>query len=138
MLWEEIRNIKSTKKELRSFGAIFGILFLGLFLFGLGRYSSVNWYLAVIGAIFLCAGLLAPQGLYLLHKIWMAFAIILGNIVSTVILWVFFFAVITPIGIITRLSGKDFLDRSLDAKRPSYWRHRSRKSSEPESYEHQY
>jgi len=42
-------------------------------------------------------------------------------IVSTMLLTVFFYLVVTPIGLATRCFGKVFLGLNLDAKANSYW-----------------
>jgi hypothetical protein len=43
------------------------------------------------------------------------------NMIFRVLLIVFFYAVITPVGMILRLMGIDYLSRSLDQKSSSYW-----------------
>lgn len=68
-------------------------------------------------------------------KIWMGFAIVLGNIVSGVVLFLFFYGVITPIGLLCRLFGKTFVQRKPT---DSYWISRTDYSSEPERYEKQF
>jgi hypothetical protein len=44
-----------------------------------------------------------------------------GDFIVSVLLSVIFFAVITPIGIIMRLFGKDTLDKKIDTSKDSYW-----------------
>ena len=45
----------------------------------------------------------------------------LMNMIFRVLLIVLFYAVITPVGMILRLMGIDYLNRSLDQKSSSYW-----------------
>ena len=45
----------------------------------------------------------------------------LGFVVSHVILTLFFFLVITPVGLVARLLGKDFLSLKLDRETQTYW-----------------
>jgi hypothetical protein len=50
----------------------------------------------------------------------MSLAVVLGFFVSRFLLAVIFYLVVTPIGLIMRLSGKDLLDMKLK-DRDSYW-----------------
>ena len=54
------------------------------------------------------------------NKIWYKFGILLGSIVSPIIMAIVFFLVVTPIGIIMRLIGKDVLNLKYRDYR-SYW-----------------
>jgi len=84
------------------------------------------------------SGFLFPRALKYVYIAWMSAAIVLGFVVSNVILTVFFFLVITPIGLITRLLGKDFLALKIDREAPSYWISRARPSKTPAEYEQQF
>jgi hypothetical protein len=69
----------------------------------------------------------------------MSLAVVLGFVVSNVLLTVFFFIVITPIGLVARLSGKDFLRLKLDRNATSYWMPRASESDRPKAdYEKQF
>ena len=45
----------------------------------------------------------------------------IGKIIVSLLLSVVFFMVITPIGIVMRLIGKDTLDKDIDTGKASYW-----------------
>jgi multisubunit Na+/H+ antiporter MnhG subunit len=51
----------------------------------------------------------------------MAMAIVLGRFMTRLLLTVFFFLVITPVGLIFRLMGRDALHRKLDRQAATYW-----------------
>ena len=68
----------------------------------------------------------------------MGFALILGSIMTRVILSVLFYLVITPIGLISKLSGKDFLDLKFDKSVSSYWIPRKKIIFEKANYEKQF
>ena len=70
--------------------------------------------LVVLGAVL-------PRSLKWVYVAWMTLAMVLGAIVSTILLVLLFYLVVTPIGLIARLAGKDFLSRKLDSKASSYW-----------------
>ena len=56
-----------------------------------------------------------------LNKLWFKFGMILGAIISPIVMGVVFFLVITPIGIIMRIMGKDLLKKRYDKKKATYW-----------------
>jgi len=70
--------------------------------------------------IFLVLGLLNSKILTPLNKLWFKFGILLGKVVSPLIMGIIFFFVVTPIGFIMRLLGKDVLNLKYN-KNKSYW-----------------
>ena len=56
-----------------------------------------------------------------LNKLWFEFGIILGAIVAPVIMSIIFFLVITPIGLIMKIIGKDLLNKKYDRIKNTYW-----------------
>ena len=138
MLLQEIKNIKSGKTELRKFGITLSIVFGllgGLFLW---REKSYYFYLFILSAFFLSFGLVLPAFLKPIHKIWMSFALVLGSIMTRVILSVLFYLVITPLSLISKLGGKDFLDLKFDKFVSSYWIQRKKVVFEKSNYERQF
>ncbi|MBL7131942.1 MAG: hypothetical protein ISS45_11190 [Candidatus Omnitrophica bacterium] len=135
---EEIKNIKSGKRELRQFGITIGIvlgLLGGLFFLRQKDYYS---YLLIFCGTFLFLGLVAPTLLKPIQKIWMSLAIVIGWFVTRAILTVLFYLVVTPIGILARLVGKDFLDIKFDRNTDSYWLAREPAKFDKRSYENQF
>lgn len=52
---------------------------------------------------------------------WMYAAFPVGFVVSHVILAVIYYLVISPIGVVMRLLGRDPMERTFDSKAKSYW-----------------
>ena len=134
---DEFKNIKSGKKELREFGLTIGAVLVILGGVALWRGRQTYPYLFGWGALFAAAGLAFPAILKPLQKAWMAFGVILGFIMSRVVLAILFYAVITPIGIATKVFGMDVLDQRIDKKAVSYWKDKAEVKTK-ESYENQY
>jgi hypothetical protein len=139
MLQREIRELKTGTRELRRFGLLVGGVFacLGL-VFLLRGKAHYPWFLVPGLGLVLVGGVL-PKALKLIYLAWMTLAILLGFIVSHVILTLFFFLVMTPIGLVARLFGKDFLRLKLQPGAETYWIPREKKG--PKSaveYEQQY
>ena len=65
----------------------------------------------------------------------MIFATVLGWIMTRVILSLLFFGVLTPIGIILRLFGKQFIELKWNKTKSTYWNYRSEGVFEKEKYE---
>jgi len=135
---EDIGKIKSGKKELREFAFTIGAALVVLSGIALGRGKGSCAYLFVSGVIFAGLGAAAPHVLKPLQKAWMAFSVVIGFFMSRLVLAVLFYVVVTPIGLLIRLLGKDMLDQRTSKDRPSYWRERPVSMKPRESYENQY
>ncbi|MBL7157983.1 MAG: hypothetical protein ISS91_00520 [Candidatus Omnitrophica bacterium] len=135
---DEILTIKSEKKHLREFGLTIGIILCFLGGIGLWRGKEIYPYFFTVGGIFIVTGVFIPFILKPLQKAWMGFSIILGFFVSRIIMTILFYFVLTPIGIIMRLLGKDLLDQKIDKNKVSYWHQRDAKQKDAKSYENQY
>lgn len=77
-------------------------------------FSSAATVLLVVGAVLMGSALVAPAVLRGANRLWWRFAQILGWFNARVLLTVFFFVVLTPMGLIMRLLGRNPLrpDRS--------------------------
>lgn len=138
MIIEEIKSIRSGKKELRQFGIIIAIAcgLLGVLLWWRGKtYYSYSF---IIAAAFLFSGLTLPAALKPFQKVWMTISILMGWLMTRVILIILFYGILTPIGLLGRLCGKDFLDIKINKNAPSYWILRDRKEYDKKSYEQQF
>lgn len=117
----------------RSVGLTFTAFFLLLALFPIMQGGALRVWAAVTSGLFCLISLLAPQLLTLLTKYWMGLADLLHKIVSPVILGIFFFLVVTPIGYLMRLSGKDPLRLKLEPEAQTYWQDRQPPGPAPAS-----
>jgi hypothetical protein len=135
---EEIKNIKSEKNDIRKFGITIGLFLMILagYFFWRGRDS---FEILLVSGIVLCVlGLAIPIVLKPIYWIWMILAVVLGWIMTRVILSLLFYIVITPIGMLSRLSGNRFLDLKWDKSKDTYWNYRSTKQMVNEDYERQF
>lgn len=137
-MFEEIKKIKSTGKELREFGLTIGIILVILGGVSLWRDKEFYPYFLGIGGLFIVLGLRLPRILKPLQKVWMSFSIIVGFFVSRFILSILFYTVLTPIGLVMRLFGKDMLDQRIDKTCRSYWHDKGAGVKDKKSYENQY
>jgi len=137
-MWNEFKEIKSGKKELREFGLTIGVILVILGGIAAWRGRPVYPYFLSFGIAFIAAGIILPAALKIPQKAWMGFAVVLGFFMSRLVLSILFYAVITPIGIMMRIFGKDVLDQRIDRSAPSYWKKRETATKTKESYQNQY
>ena len=138
MIFEEVKQIKTGKKELKSFAITFGILFLivaGLLI--IYQKDYFQWF-AFISTLFFIFGFIYPVILKPIYLIWMTFAVILGSIMTRVILTLLFYSIITPISVLGRIFGKKFLEYGREDSTNSYWNLRDSSHEKNQNYEKQY
>jgi Saxitoxin biosynthesis operon protein SxtJ len=134
----EIKQLKTGARELCKFGLLVGGVFTALGAILLLRHRSAAPYFLAIGGFLIVAGLIAPRTLKYIYVVWMSLAIVLGFVVSGILLTLFFFLVITPIGLVARCFGNDFLSLKLDRTAASYWIPREHKPKTQAEYERQF
>ena len=133
-----IEKPKILKEELRKFGLTFGFVFglIGGFL--LWRLNENYIYFIVAAIVTSLLGLTAPALLSYFYKIWMFIARIMSWINTRVILAIIFFLILTPIALLMRLFGKQFIELKWDKSVKSYWNIRERSVSGGADYEKQF
>ena len=110
-----------TRKQLRSFGLLVGGVFavIGFWPLLLRGEDYRTWALA-LALLLIAPTLIYPPALKPFHKVWMKLGHTLGWINTRIILGAVFYLVVTPIGIIRRLLGKDPMGKRLRADMESY------------------
>lgn len=107
--------------QLRNFGFILaGGLF---FLFGvipLLREKSLNYLPLIIALGILTISLVKASLLNVIYHPWMKIGHVLGWINTRIILGIIYFVIITPIGLVMKIFGKDAMARKFDANAKTY------------------
>jgi Saxitoxin biosynthesis operon protein SxtJ len=134
----DLQKLKTGARELRKFGLTVGGVFVLLGVLLLLRHRSSYSSFLGAGAVLMSFGLIWSRALKYIYIVWMASAFTLGFVMSNVILAVFFFLFVTPIGLLARLFQKDFLARKWDKQAASYWIQCSRETKTAENYERQF
>lgn len=125
-------NWRPDVRTLRSFGwigaAAFPILaamswwqYAMFALLPLGVAATTAYVLLALGAYCLSCAALAPVALRPLYVAMSAIGYPIGLVVGTVALGFVYYLVITPIGLVFRLIGRDPLCRAWDPRAASYW-----------------
>ena len=90
MIREEIKQLKTGSRDLRKFGLMVGGVLLLIGLWFLYRHKVQYPYFLYPGLLLVVLGLTLPKCLKYIYIGWMTLAFVLGLIVSTVLLVVFF------------------------------------------------
>ena len=104
----------------RSFGIVFFVVFLLIALYPFTYNGELRIWSLIISLIFLFLGVFNSKFLTPLNKLWFKFGLLLGKVISPIIMGFIFFLVVTPIGFIMRIIGKDLLNLKFN-KNQSYW-----------------
>jgi len=122
----------ASPKQLRSFGLIVGGVFSVLGVWpALAHGLPIRAWALGIGGLLIVPALIFPAALKGPHRAWMAAGRLLGWINSRIILSIFFYVILTPIGVFLRLLGKDPMRRRYDPTAGSY-----RQAREPRPASH--
>ena len=130
-----IEHIDTSPQRVKKFGLLFGVIALLLTGYLLYKGSGSWVWTAAAAVFFFVTGLVVRPVLKPLYIGWMAFAFVLGWVNTRLLLGIFFYLVITPVGIVLRITGKDLLDKKIDRNAGTYWKMRERKPFEPSRYE---
>jgi len=122
----------------RSFGFVFTVVFLLIALWPLFYKEGFRWWACGVALGFGLLAIFRPTLLSGLNRLWTKLGLLLGKIVSPVALGIVFYAVLTPLGIAMRLTGKDPLRLKLDPDARTYWIPRDPPGPPPDSMTNQF
>ena len=105
----------------RSFGLVFFFVFLIIGLWPLLDGGQFKIWSLFFSLFFLVLGLLNSKLLTPLNLLWTKFGILLGNVFAPIVMSFIFFLVVTPIGLLMRIMGRDLLRTKYNKSGKSYW-----------------
>ena len=110
--------------ELRRFGLLFGailVLLFGLLLPFLVGYSFPLWPW-VVALIVATLALLVPTALTPFYRGWMRFGLVAAFINTRIIMFVLYYVLFVPTGLVMKLFGRDALARTIGGKTTDSYR----------------
>ena len=126
------------RKEWRNFGlglSVIGLLILLLQFFFRQEFSRV----LLIGALLLAGiSLILPVILKPLYILFSYVGLVMGWVMTRIIITILFYLVLTPIGLIAKVTGKSFLDTGFRKNQSSYWKEIPASRINKSSYEKQF
>jgi len=130
---------KRSHRAERDFGLVVGAVFalLGAWWLYRGKFAWVAPALMCVGAALVLFGLAFPRALVLPNRVWTALASALGYVMTRLILALVFFLIVTPIGVVKRLTGWDPLGRRT-RRGESYWQTYPERQQDPRHFEKMY
>lgn len=117
-------NLKPTDKQLRDFGDLSLAMcnVLGLALYAFSRLSPKGLAIfCLIGLGVYALSRLSTRWVKPIYQALMLAAFPIGWVVSHIVMALFFYGVITPVGLLFRLFGRDPLARRFEPQSDSYW-----------------
>ena len=129
---------KHFEKQSKHFGLLLSIFFF-ILAFYLIFIKSIflGQFLLILSGTFFLVSIAIPKSLSRITKLWLRFGDILGRVVSPITLGLIFFILIAPIGMLTRLFGRDELLLKKKNKK-SYWLARQKTDDKFNSFERQF
>ena len=131
-------NWSPSPKDLRIFGVTMAVGF-GLIgaLFHARGHASAAYGAWIFGAVAATLGLTGTQLALPIYWAWMGVAFVMGHIMTRVVLILVYYGVVTPVGVISRLAGRDVL--ALTPRNPeTYWKDLKEPPEDPAAYERQF
>lgn len=95
-------------------GGVFGVL--GALIVLVKHRAGAGIGLTALGGILIVLGLVAPALLTMPHRGWRVFSQLLGRVNTAIFLSIVFFLILTPVGLVFRLFGRDELRRRRPVK----------------------
>jgi hypothetical protein len=118
----------------RSFGLSIGSVGLAFAALSWWRgYPRVGAVVFLVGTFLLILGLAAPSLLKVPNFVWWRLSRVLGWVNTRILLTVFFATVLTPVGIVMRLLGRNPLSGSEPG---TNWRAYPARRADPKHYDH--
>ena len=105
----------------KSFGLVFFVVFLIIGLWPLLHEDQFQIWSLFFSLFFLVLGLMNSKLLTPLNLLWTKFGILLGNVFAPIVMSFIFFLVVTPIGLLMRIMGRDLLRTKYNKSGKTYW-----------------
>jgi hypothetical protein len=138
LILDQIKDIKSGRKELRTFGLTMAVPLAIIGAILLWKGSRYYPHLFIVAAAFLGLGLVWPVVLKPFQKFWMTLSILMGWVMTRVILILLYYLVFTPVVLTAKLFGKRFIESDIDKNAGSYWVVREEAPTDKSVYERQF
>ena len=125
-----------TLRREREFGLVVGAISaaIGGWWLYRGRFGVGGKSLLLAGLLLVTLGLLRPAALRYPYRLWMRLAEGMSFVMTRVILAIVFFGVVTPIGLLRKLTGGDPLRRRASSAQSYWWPYPARQR-DPKHYE---
>ena len=108
----------------KKFGFFFSAVFFVAYIYFLLKDSKISYLLILLSIIVLFITVFFPDKLTIFNKTWNSLGLLIGKIVSPIVLGIIFFIIISPVAVVTRITGRDELKINIK-KKDTHWIKRS-------------
>jgi len=122
----------------RAFGGVLAVVFLLIAAVPLWHGEGWRLWALALAITLAVAAALAPALLAPFNRLWTGLGEVMRRFMTPLILAFIFFVVLTPLGLLMRLFGKDLLRLRFDRQATSYWIERQPPGPQPESFKDQF
>jgi hypothetical protein len=122
----------------RMLGLVFATVFVIVAVLPLFSGAALRWWSLSIAMAFAAVAFVFPRALAPLNRAWTRFGLLLHKIVSPIVLGFLFYVVVTPLGLLMRLLGKDPLRLRWDKQTSTYWIERTPPGPKPDTLSDQF
>ncbi|HNX90788.1 MAG TPA: SxtJ family membrane protein [Candidatus Omnitrophota bacterium] len=132
------KNKEVTIKDLKQFGIVLALI---LWVFGAIQFfkgRDIYIWFAAAGMVSAGMAVFAVPGLRPVYKGFIKLAHAIGWVNARVILFLVYYLLVFPIGVLMRLAGKDSMSANWDKKSDTYWIERPLVVDTKESLENQF
>ena len=105
------------KSSEKSFGILFGLVFLIISFWPLLSSANIRLWALIIATIFFIIAFIKPIILVPLNRSWIKFGEILGMIIAPAVMALVYFLILTPVSLAVRFFGKDLLGLKFSKKK---------------------
>ena len=102
-----------------------------------GAFAVPARVTAAFSCMLLVLGTACSPSLLWVYRCWMRLTVPVGACIQVLLLCLVYYAVLTPVGLLMRVLGRDPMNRRFDANAASYWAPR-RHHGDPRRYFRQY
>jgi hypothetical protein len=132
-------NWNPEKQELRKFGLI-AIVVLGavsiLLRFVFKVETALPTVIFIAGLCIFIVSLISTKATRIIYLAMTLAALPIGLVINVILMGVFYFLILTPLGLFFKAIGRDVLNRRFEAQAKTYWIKRQQNKT-PQSYFHQ-
>ncbi|NLZ05258.1 MAG: hypothetical protein GXY19_08810 [Phycisphaerae bacterium] len=117
-------NWNPSRKDLNGFRlvSVIATMAIAVLLYAI-KGLDIRWCGGIVafGVLVWLSGLVSLTLTRCVYVVLMAVTLPIGFVVSLILMGAFYFGLITPLGLVFRLLGRDVLCRKFDPKAPTYW-----------------
>jgi uncharacterized membrane protein YedE/YeeE len=132
------KNKFNDRKEWRKFGIGLSVIVLLIMVLQYIFRQEFSRVLLISTLLLVMISLGLPLILKPFYILFSYLGLVMGWVMTRIIITMLFYLVLTPIGLIAKVTGKSFLDTSFRKNQPSYWKEIPVSRIDKSSYEKQF